>query len=46
MISHLAFSPDGRFLAAALSGGNGLRVIDTERMSQVAADRDYGDSRS
>ena len=44
VIYDLAFSPDGRFLAATLGVGNGLRVIDTERMSEVAADRDYGDS--
>ena len=43
VIHHLAFSPDGRFLAATLGAGKGLRVIDTERMSEVAADRDYGD---
>jgi WD40 repeat protein len=40
-ISQLAFSPDGRFVAAMLAD-HGLRVIDTERMSEVAADRDYG----
>jgi WD40 repeat protein len=43
VIHHLAFSPNGRFLAAMLHAGNGLRVIDTERLSEVAADRDYGD---
>ena len=42
VIHHLAFSSDGRFLAATLGAGKGLRVIDTERMSEVAADRDYG----
>ena len=42
LIAHLAFSPDGRFLAAMLLAGKGLRVIDTERMREVAADRDYG----
>ena len=44
VIHHLAFSSDGRFLAAMLRAGNGLRVIDTERMSEAAADRDYGDN--
>ncbi|MGP0088635.1 MAG: WD40 repeat domain-containing protein, partial [Xanthobacteraceae bacterium] len=39
-IFHLAFSADGRFLAATL-GNKGLRVIDTEQMREVAADRDY-----
>jgi WD40 repeat protein len=43
VIHHLAFSSDGRFLAATLAAG-GLRVIDTERISEVAADRDYGDA--
>jgi WD40 repeat protein len=43
VILHLAFSPDGRFLAATFHGGKGLRVIDTEGMTEVAADRDYGD---
>src|ERR1700674_5525250 len=43
-IYHLAFSPDGRFLAATL-GKRGLRVIDTGIMREVAADQDYdGDS--
>ncbi|MGP0092645.1 MAG: tetratricopeptide repeat protein [Xanthobacteraceae bacterium] len=46
VIFHLTFSPDGHFLAATLGGGKGLRVIDTERMSEVAADRDYGERSS
>src|ERR1700674_3117466 len=41
VIYHLAFSPDGRFVAATL-GAKGLRVIDAERMQEVSADRDYG----
>ncbi|MGP0088604.1 MAG: hypothetical protein ACLPKB_01375, partial [Xanthobacteraceae bacterium] len=43
VIDHLAFSPNGRFLAATLHSGHGLRVIDIEQMREVAADRDYGD---
>jgi WD40 repeat protein len=42
-IKHLTFSPNGRFLAVMLGGGLGLRVIDTERMREIASDRDYGD---
>jgi WD40 repeat protein len=41
LINHLTFSVDGRFLAVTLRKG-GLRVIDTEHMNEVAADRDYG----
>ncbi len=38
----LAFSPDGRYLAAGL-GGNGLRVYDRNRQwSEVFRDNDYG----
>ncbi len=42
---HLAFSPDGTRLAAALAGANGVRLFDTGAWRQVAADTDYdGDS--
>jgi WD40 repeat protein len=48
-IFHLAASPDGRFLAATLGGGEGLRIwertgasLDSWRL--VAEDTDYGDS--
>src|SRR5437016_4470584 len=44
VIHHLVLSRDGRFLAATLGGGDGVRVIDTERMREIAADRDYGKS--
>jgi WD40 repeat protein len=47
VINHLAVSPDGRFLAAALWGGNGLKVW--ERMGAglsnwrlAAEDKDFG----
>lgn len=43
VINHLCVSPDGRWLAAVLGGGEGLRVYDTEQgFRQVFADRDYG----
>lgn len=38
----LAFSPDGRFLAAGLAEGAGVRVWQVGRWDQVMADRDYG----
>jgi WD40 repeat protein len=41
----LAFSPDGQYLAAGLSGTNGVRVYDRQRQwSEVLRDTDYGDS--
>ncbi|MEO1609638.1 MAG: hypothetical protein AAFR90_09890, partial [Pseudomonadota bacterium] len=44
VVLHLAFSPDGRYLAAGLSGGNGIRVYDRERgWAEAARDTDYGD---
>jgi WD40 repeat protein len=46
-VLHLAFSADGRRLAAALGGANGLRVYEAGaggRWAQVAADAAYGDS--
>ena len=40
----LAFSPDGRYLAAGLFGTNGLRVYDRDRRwSEVFRDTEYGD---
>jgi DNA-binding beta-propeller fold protein YncE len=40
----LAFSPDGRYLAAGLLGANGLRVYDRQRQwSEVFRDTDYRD---
>lgn len=43
VIFHLCVSPDGRWLAAVLGGGEGLRVYDAEQgFSQVFSDRDYG----
>jgi WD40 repeat protein len=39
-INHLAFSRDGRWLAATL-GSAGLRVIEATNWREVAADKDY-----
>jgi WD40 repeat protein len=44
VVDDLAFSADGHYLAVALAGKRGLRVIDVARASEIAADRDYGDS--
>jgi hypothetical protein len=41
VILHLAFSRDGRWLAATLFGGAGLRVIDATTWREIAADKDY-----
>jgi hypothetical protein len=41
-IGHLAFSPDGRWLAATALGKVGLKVIDTQTWRIVAEDPDYG----
>jgi hypothetical protein len=46
VVNHLAFSADGRRLAAALGGANGIRVYGTTAQgawAQVATDGDYGD---
>jgi WD40 repeat protein len=43
-IDHLAFSADGRYLAAALWGANGVRVFRSSDWQQVMADKDYGDN--
>ncbi len=42
IITHLAFSPDGRWLAATLGGNNGVRVFSTASGQLLAEDRDYG----
>jgi len=42
VVYHLAYSPDGCYLAAVLGGRNGVRVYETEGLAQVAADEDYG----
>ena len=43
-ISHLVFSPTGRYLAATLGGTGGLRVYDRDAdWQEVARDAPYGD---
>ena len=44
VIKHLAYSPDGRFLAAALGGRNGVRIFRAAPDGGTLAgeDRDYG----
>jgi WD40 repeat protein len=44
VIFHLAFSKNGRWLAAAIGGPNGISIYDTETWSLKANDQDYGDS--
>jgi WD40 repeat protein len=44
VIEHLAFSPDGTKLAAALWGANGVRVLDVASGREVMADREFGDN--
>lgn len=41
-VHHLAYSPDGRFLVAALGGRNGIRLYRTSDYTQVAEDSNYG----
>lgn len=43
VINHLAFSPDGRFLAAALGANNGVRLFSVSGWFQTGEDRFYGD---
>ena len=44
-LTHLTFSSDGRYLAAALAGANGLRVYDRRAgWAEVAHDTDYADA--
>jgi WD40 repeat protein len=40
-ILHLAFSPDGIYLAAVLHGGSGLRIWRVEDLTEVARDAEY-----
>ena len=42
VINHLTWSADGRYLAATLFGGEGLRVWETAGWSLVGDDRNYG----
>jgi len=41
-VFHLAFSPDGRWLAASLGGVNGVRIFEATRGEETARDAAYG----
>jgi WD40 repeat protein len=43
VINHLAYAPDGHYLAATLKGINGIRVYETRNYAEIARDVDYGD---
>ncbi len=43
-INHLAFSPNGRYLAVGTSDGRGLRVLDIQKSSVSIVDSDYADA--
>jgi hypothetical protein len=43
-VLHLAFSPDGRWLAASLGGANGVRIFDATRGEETGRDAAYRDS--
>jgi WD40 repeat protein len=50
VVFHLTFSPDGRYLAAVLGGGQGLRVFEraadgdrADGWAEIARDEAYGD---
>jgi WD40 repeat protein len=42
VISHLAFSHDGRFLAAALGASAGIRIYSTSNFALTGMDSNYG----
>ena len=44
VINHLAFSPDGRRLAASLGAGNGIRLFDAASGREIGRDVKYGDA--
>lgn len=44
-INHLAYSKDGRFLAAGLARDNGIRIYRSDGYALAAEDRDYGRGR-
>jgi WD40 repeat protein len=41
-IDHLVYSSDGKYLAVALWGANGIRVYSTANLQEVFRDSDYG----
>jgi len=43
VIFHLAYSKDGRYLAAGLGKQNGIRIYKTDDYSLIKQDSDYGD---
>ena len=43
-ITHLAFSPDGHYLAVGTTDGHGLRVVDTHALTVKIVDPDYTDA--
>jgi WD40 repeat protein len=42
VVNHLAFSPDGRWLAASLFGANGVRIFEATRGEETGRDAAYG----
>ena len=40
-VRNMAYSPDGRYLAVTLRGGNGVRVYETSGYGEAARDEDY-----
>jgi WD40 repeat protein len=43
VVSHLAYSKDGRYLAVAVHEQNGIRIYNSDGYSEVARDEKYGD---
>ena len=43
LAKHLAFSPDGRYLAAPFYGQTGIRIYRTSDYKEIARDEAYGD---
>src|SRR6516165_7215605 len=41
VVNRLAWSPDGRYVAAGLAGANGIRVFETGDWHEIFADSDY-----
>jgi WD40 repeat protein len=46
VVAHLAFSPDGKYLAAAIYGSNGVRVYKSNDWSLVMKDTQYSNDAS
>ena len=43
-VNRLAWSPDGRYVAAELLGANGIRLFETNEWREVSRDADYAGS--